>query len=247
MILRRLFGRCNVASLPRERGYSLITKHMKAPISKIIQILRRETKKRGYEIPIEAASRIRFNSPFEILVTVLLTAQTKDALVARMLPDIFSNVRGPKDLVRLSETALQKLIYPVSFYRNKSKALKKLGKILLEQHGGKVPHTHAELIALPGIGEKTAHIVMHRVFEKHVGIGVDVHVHRISNRIGYIRTRTPHETEMRLQKILPKKYWKDYNSLLVKWGQNICRPTSPKCSECVLRPYCARVGVTRSR
>lgn len=216
-------------------------------ISKVVHTLRRETTKQGYEIPIVAAAKSLYNSHFHILVTVLLTAQTKDSLVAKMMPDIFGRIKKPEDLITIPQKDLEKLIYPVSFYRNKAKHLKQLGKILVERYKGKVPLTHAELIALPGVGEKTAHIVLHRAHDKHEGIGVDVHVHRISNRLGYIRTRTPHQTEMILQKKLPRKYWGDYNSLLVKWGQNICTPVSPWCSNCVIRKYCKRVGVKKSR
>lgn len=216
-------------------------------IDAIVRTLRRETLKRGYEIPIVAAARYKYNTRFHILVTVLLTAQTRDSLVAKMMPDIFARIQKPKDLVEISEKDLQKLIYPVSFYRNKARHLKKLGEILVEKFKGRVPETFDELIALPGVGEKTAHIVLHRAHDSHKGIGVDVHVHRISNRLGYIKTKTPHQTEMVLQKKLPRKYWSDYNSLLVKWGQNVCTPISPKCSECAIRKYCKRVGVKKSR
>jgi endonuclease-3 len=177
----------------------------------------------------------------------MLTAQTKDSLVAKMMPDIFRRIKRPEDLLKISRADLEKLIYPVSFYRNKAKHLQQLAKILIEKYKGKIPLTHAELIVLPGVGEKTAHIVLHRAHDTHVGIGVDVHVHRISNRLGYIRTKTPHQTEMVLQKKLPRKYWGDYNSLLVKWGQNICTPVSPRCSQCVIRKYCKRVGVRKAR
>ncbi len=216
-------------------------------IDLVVRTLRKATKERGYEIPIVTAARYKYNTRFHVLVTVILTAQTRDSLVAKMMPHIFARITSPKDLVKMSERDLQKLIYPVSFYRNKSKYLKALGKILLEKYHGKVPGTYEELISLPGVGEKTAHIVLHRAHDAHVGIGVDVHVHRISNRLGYIRTRTPHQTEMALQKKLPKKYWGEYNSLLVKWGQNICTPISPKCSDCAIRKYCKRVGVKKSR
>lgn len=216
-------------------------------IDLVVKTLRRETEKRGYEIPIIAAAKYKYNTRFHILVTVLLTAQTRDSLVAKMMPDIFAKIRSPKDLVRIPREQLQKLIYPVSFYRNKAKHLKELGKILVEKYRGKVPETFDELLALPGVGEKTAHIVLHRAYDSHGGIGVDVHVHRISNRLGYIRTRTPHQTEVVLQKKLPRKYWSEYNALLVKWGQNICTPISPKCSECAIRKYCKRVGVKKAR
>lgn len=216
-------------------------------IDAIVRTLRRETVKQGYEIPIVAAARYKYNTRFHVLVTVMLTAQTRDSLVARMMPDIFARIRSPKDLVQISEAELKKLIYPVSFYRNKAKHLKKLGEILVEKYGGKVPGTFEELTALPGVGEKTAHIVLHRAYDSHGGIGVDVHVHRISNRLGYIKTKTPHQTEMVLQKKLPRKYWSEYNALLVKWGQNICKPISPKCSQCAIRKYCKRVGVKKAR
>lgn len=214
-------------------------------IEKVIKILKQET--RGYEIPIVQASRKKFHSPFHILVTVMLTAQTKDALVASMMPEIFSRIKKPEDILKIPLKDLEKLLYPISFYRTKARNLKKMAKILIEEYGGKIPTTQAKMIELPGVGEKTANIVLNRVYKSNEGIGVDVHVHRISNRLGYIRTKTPHETEMRLQKKLPKKYWNDYNPLLVKWGQNICTPISPWCSKCVLRDQCNRIGVGRRR
>ena len=186
-----------------------------------------------------------------------------------MMPEIFARIEGPEDLVEIPVGDLQKLIYPVSFYRNKAKHLKEFGRLLIERHGGKVPRDVEALVDLPGVGEKTAHVFLHRLKERDGfegeggavdvgaaseganktvdGIGVDVHVHRISNRFGYIKTKTPHETEVALQKQLPRKYWHEYNSLLVNWGQNICRPLSPWCSKCPVFDLCKRVGVKKTR
>jgi len=213
----------------------------------IIKTLRVEVQRQGFEIPIVTAARGKYDSEFHILVTVLLTAQTKDAAVAALMPQIFAEIKEPSDLVRLSVGQIQKLIYPVSFYRNKAKFLRALGRILVEEHDGKVPEKFEDLVALPGVGEKTAYIVLHRAFGTHDGIGVDVHVHRISNRLGLIKTKTPKETEVALKKLLPRADWEDYNELLVNWGQNICAPLSPWCSKCALFGLCPRVGVGKRR
>jgi len=214
-------------------------------LEKIIIILRREAKQ--YEIPIIAAAREKYHSPFEVLVTTVLSAQTKDELTARKMPQIFARIQKPEDLVAIPVSELEKLLYPISFYRVKARNLKVLAKILTEEFDGKVPNTLEELMTFPGVGKKVGYIVLSRVYDKHSGIGVDVHVHRISNRFGFVRTKEPLKTEAALQKKLPQKYWRDYNVLLVKWGQNVCAPTSPWCSKCALRKHCERVGVKRSR
>lgn len=214
-------------------------------IDRVIAILKKAT--RDYEIPIIAAARDKYHSDFHILVTVMLTAQTRDALVAKMMPSIFRVIKSPKDLQSLTIAELEKLIFPVSFYHTKARNLKRLGSILIEKYAGSVPRNFHELIELPGVGEKTAHIVLHRTVSSKHGIGVDTHVHRISNRLGFIKTKTPPQSERALQKVLASKYWPDYNHLLVKWGQNICTPISPRCSECALRQWCPRIGVKSSR
>ncbi len=141
---------------------------------------------------------------------------------------------------------LEQLIYPVSFYKVKAKHLKEMCKILIEQYESNVPNDLDELLKLPGVGRKTANLVVTLGYGK-LGICVDTHVHRISNRLGYVKTKSPEETEFALRKKLPEKYWIEYNDLLVTWGHNVCHPTSPLCSKCAIRSYCKRVGVVRSR
>jgi endonuclease-3 len=141
---------------------------------------------------------------------------------------------------------IERAIYPVGFYRTKARRLKELSAVLLERFGGEVPDTMKALLSLKGVGPKTANLVLVEGFGKY-GICVDTHVHRISNRLGYVQTKTPQETEAALRLRLPRKFWKDYNSLLVLWGQNVCRPVSPKCSLCPVAGDCPRVGVEHSR
>jgi endonuclease-3 len=153
---------------------------------------------------------------------------------------------GPQELAAMKEAQVARLAYPAGFYRTKAASLKKIAAILLDQYNGEVPADMDALLALPGVGRKTANLVLIEAFDL-PGICVDVHVHRISNRCGWLRTKTPEETEMTLREILPKKYWKGINALLVLYGQNLCRPLSPYCSRCVIKPHCKQVGVEKTR
>ncbi|MCX7590974.1 MAG: endonuclease III [Kiritimatiellae bacterium] len=155
---------------------------------------------------------------------------------------MFRIVRRPADVKKLSVMEIERLIYPVGFYRVKARQLKKLAEVLEQDFGGNIPTTLEGLCRLPGVGRKTANLVLIDAFGK-PGICVDTHVHRISNRLGIVQTRTPFETEMRLRQILPPRYWKTWNSLLVFFGQTICRPVSPKCTVCPLTKFCRWVGV----
>ena len=149
-------------------------------------------------------------------------------------------------MLRLSARTIEHAIYPVGFYRTKARTLRALSRTLVDRHGAEVPSRLDELLALEGVGRKTANLVITLAFRGY-GICVDTHVHRISNRWGYVRTTTPHETEMRLRAVLPRRHWRTYNDLLVAFGQNLCHPTSPWCSRCPVAATCGRVGVTRSR
>jgi endonuclease-3 len=146
----------------------------------------------------------------------------------------------------LSERTIARLIYPAGFYRTKARHLRQAGGLLVERHDGRVPDSMEELLALPGVGRKTANLVRNLGFGL-PGICVDTHVHRISNRLGWVRTRNPLETERALEKVLPRRYWIPVNGLLVAFGQRLCTPQSPRCSQCPIRARCARIGVTRSR
>ncbi|MBU1119317.1 endonuclease III, partial [Patescibacteria group bacterium] len=170
----------------------------------------------------------------------------KDETTAAVTKRLFSIASTPSKIILLPETKLKKLIYPIGFYNVKAKNIKNVARIIHTQYNDTAPKTRAELLDLPGTGRKTANLVLSKAFNI-PAICVDTHVHRIPNRWGYIRTKTPFETEMRLQKKLPKKYWIEFNYLLVAYGQSVCTPVSPRCSSCVIREYCKRVGVKKSR
>jgi endonuclease-3 len=185
-------------------------------------------------------------NPFRILIATILSLRTKDTMTAVVAPRLFAAADTPEKMLALSEDEIAALIYPVGFYRNKARTIRTICQILIDQYGGEVPANLDALLALPGVGRKTANLVLTAGFDL-PGICVDTHVHRICNRWGYVQTRTPEETEMRLREILPPEYWKEINGLLVTLGQNICHPTSPRCSVCPLAHLCARIGVERRR
>ncbi len=200
----------------------------------------------AYEQPVVDAMRDEEQTPFRILIATILSLRTKDTLTAQVAPRLFAEADTPQAMLNLDEEHLVELIYPVGFYRNKARTIRQVAALLLEQHQGQVPADLDALLALPGVGRKTANLVLTAGFGL-PGICVDTHVHRICNRWGYVQTRTPDATEMALRDTLPHEYWLSSNGLLVTLGQNICHPTSPQCSECPVRQWCARVGVTRSR
>jgi len=185
-------------------------------------------------------------NPFRILIATILSLRTKDTMTAVVAPRLFAAADTPEKMLALGEDEIAALIYPVGFYRNKARTIRMICQILIDQYGGEVPADLDALLALPGVGRKTANLVLTAGFDL-PGICVDTHVHRICNRWGYVQTRTPEETEMRLREILPPEYWKEINGLLVTLGQNICYPTSPRCSVCPLAHLCARIGVERRR
>ena len=213
-------------------------------IDEVIKKLREAV--RDFTTPIVTLYSQRKRTPFEVLITTILSLRTKDEVTAYASKRLLEKADTPEKLVALSEREIARLIYPVGFYNNKAKTLKKISEILIEKYGGKVPNDISKLLKLPGVGRKTANLVVTLGYDK-PGICVDTHVHRITNRWGYVKTKTPKETEMELRKKLPCQYWKDINTLLVTFGQNICTPVSPFCSKCPLYPYCERVGVERSR
>jgi endonuclease III len=184
--------------------------------------------------------------PFRVLIACILSLRTQDTTTAPAAARLFAVAATPADMLKLPASRIAKLIYPVGFYRTKARVILGICRDLLERFGGRVPDTIDELLTLNGVGRKTANLVVTMGFGK-PGICVDTHVHRISNRLGYVRTKSPEETEMALRARLPRRFWIDYNDLLVGFGQNICAPISPKCSVCPVRPLCRRVGVTTSR
>jgi endonuclease-3 len=185
-------------------------------------------------------------TPFRILIATLLSLRTKDTLTAVVAPRLFAVADTPTAMRALGEERIAELIYPVGFYRNKARSIVQICTILIEQYAGAVPSDLDALLALPGVGRKTANLVLTAGFGL-PGICVDVHVHRICNRWGYVNTRDPDKTELALRAQLPPEYWISINSLLVTLGQNICTPTSPRCSACPIAAYCPRIGLTRSR
>ncbi|PYM45011.1 MAG: endonuclease III [Candidatus Rokuibacteriota bacterium] len=184
--------------------------------------------------------------PFRVLIACLLSLRTKDETTGPAAARLFALADTPEAMRRLPAKRIERAIFPVGFYRTKARVLLGVCRDLLERFGGQVPDDIDRLLTLKGVGRKTANLVVTQGFNK-PGICVDIHVHRISNRLGYVKTKNPTETETALRKRLPRRYWIGYNDLLVSFGQNICHPVSPRCSECPVRPRCARVGVTRWR
>jgi endonuclease-3 len=215
----------------------------KVDIDRIIQILKKETRK----FNITTLNEISFsNDPFKVLISCLLSLRTKDAVTLVASKRLFAAAQTAEKLSKLPLERIRKLIYPVGFYITKAERIRNISKELVEKYHSKVPDTIEELIKFHGVGRKTANIVVTVAYKKH-GVAVDTHVHRISNRLGYVKTKTPEQTEYALRAKLPRKYWLAYNDLLVTWGQNVCAPVSPKCSMCAIREYCNRVGITTSR
>lgn len=212
-------------------------------VDDVIRILKKETK--NYVVPIVTKVSGK-EDPFLVLISCILSLRTKDKTTAKASEQLFRLARTPQKMMKLSTKQIENAIYPVGFYITKAKRIKEICKTLVNDYGGRVPDDIDELLKLKGVGRKTANLVVTLGYGK-PGICVDTHVHRISNRLGYVRTRNPYETEFALRKKLPRKYWLIYNDLLVTWGQNVCVPISPWCSRCPIRRYCRRIGVNKSR
>ena len=199
----------------------------------------------GLELPaVEKISNTQEEDPFQVLIATLLSARTQDATTLAASTRLFRVARTPKTMARLSVRQVERLIYPVSFYRHKAKHVKATCRMLVSRFGGRVPATMEELLMLPGVGRKTANLVLILAFKSLKNICVDTHVHRISNRLGWVRTNTPDETEQALYRTTASRWWPYINLYLVTWGQNVCRPVYPRCGACAIEPYCPRVGVT---
>jgi len=184
--------------------------------------------------------------PWAVLVSTILSLRTKDEVTRSASRRLLEKARGPTELLALGLEETARLAYPAGFYQTKAANLQKIAALLLEKHGGQVPADMDALVSLPGVGRKTANLVLTEAFDMY-GICVDIHVHRICNRAGWLATQTPEKTEIALREKLPKKYWKRINGLLVLYGQNVCRPVSPFCSRCVIKDHCLRAGVEKSR
>jgi endonuclease III len=209
-----------------------------------MRVLKQEV--RRWTEPVVGIVAKASSDPFQILIATILSLRTRDQTTAEASEGLFRLAKTPRTMSRLSARQIERAIYPVGFYRTKARQIRQICHDLLDRYGGRVPDSIPELLTFKGVGRKTANLVVTLGFGK-PGICVDIHVHRISNRWGYIRTRSPAESEEALRGKLPKEYWIVYNDLLVPFGQNICTPVSPRCSECKLRRYCSRVGVTVSR
>lgn len=210
-----------------------------------IRIVRREVR-RWQEPVVGVVARESGRDPFRILISCLLSLRTKDKTTSEAGARLFALAHTPAALLNLPLKTIERAIYPVGFYRTKARSIHAICRRLLDVYGGTVPDSIEELVTLSGVGRKTANLVVTVGYGK-PGICVDIHVHRICNRWGYVKTRTPEETEEALRRTLPKRYWITFNDLLVPYGQNLCQPVSPFCSRCKLIEYCDRAGVKRSR
>jgi endonuclease-3 len=210
-------------------------------IDEIVRVLKRETRR----WPVPALANF-LETPFTLLISCILSLRTQDKTTNAASDRLFAIATTPQDMLKISTKVIEKAIYPVAFYRIKAKTIHSICRELIDRFAGEVPSNLDDLLSLPGVGRKTANIVVTLAFRK-PGIAVDTHVHRISNRLGYVRTKTADKTEMALRKKLPPRHWIVFNDLLVAYGQNLCKPLSPHCSQCRIAAYCRRVGVTRSR
>lgn len=216
-----------------------------ATLNKTLRILRRHI--RQWKVPaVGAIAEGAVDRPFETLVSTVLSLRTKDKVTEAASRRLLSRAPDPETLESLSIAEIENLIYPVGFYHTKAKSLVEMCRRLIDEHGGAVPRSMEALLELPGVGRKTANLVLTIGFGDY-GICVDTHVHRISNLWGYVTTGTPDETESALRKRLPKRHWKTYNDILVTFGQNLCVPVSPWCSRCPVATLCRRIGLRRSR
>jgi endonuclease-3 len=213
-------------------------------IPEVMYLLKKQVK--GFHIPWLEQMASSGTDPFTILVSCLLSLRTQDKTTAAASEKLFSLASTPQGMSSLSVKEIRDAIYPAGFYRIKAERIKTLSETLVERYHGKIPDTIDELLALKGVGRKTANLVITLGYGRY-GICVDTHVHRIVNRWGYIKTRTPRETEFALREKLPKRFWIEINGLLVAFGQHICKPVSPLCSRCDLEGHCEKVKVARHR
>ena len=209
-------------------------------IHKALRILRRAVPQ--WETPVVTLMAETYESPFRVLISCILSLRTQDATTAKASHRLFAIADSPRAMVKLSAKKIEKLIYPVGFYKTKARNILEICRTIIDQCDGRVPDDIDELLKFKGVGRKTANLVVTLGYNK-PGICVDTHVHRISNRWGYIKTATPEKTEIALRAKLPRRYWIEYNNLLVNFGQHLCRPISPLCSECPVKKYCRQIGV----
>ena len=214
------------------------------PIHEVAAILREDV--RQWREPIVTRMTRKRRDPFKVLISTILSLRTKDECTAEATKRLFKLARSPQGMLRIPQDKIAKTVYPVGFYNTKAETIHVVCRDLLDRFGGKTPDNVDDLLTLKGVGRKTANLVVTLGYGK-LGICVDTHVHRITNRWGYVHTKAPDETEMVLRACLPEEYWIEINDWLVSYGQNLCKPTSPWCSKCRLKPYCERRDVERSR
>lgn len=215
-------------------------------VDELFKLLKKGLRK--FETPvINRAKRDIDDTPFNTLISCVLSLRTKDEVTEKASLRLLKKYNTPEKILTLSEKRISELIYPVGFYKTKAKRLKEISKTLIDEYSSKVPEDFDELLKLKGVGRKTANIVMVYGHKKTGYLPIDTHCHKIPNRLGWIKTKTPEETEVALRKILPEKYWDDFNDLFVTFGQNICVPISPFCSKCPIEKYCKKINVKRSR
>ncbi len=211
---------------------------------KILDIL--EEKKKDWNSPVVSLLGKRTKDPYKILISTIISLRTKDEITKTASERLFSIADTPSDMIKLSEDEIARVIYPAGFYRNKAKIIKEISEKIVKDYNGNVPDTLQELLSFKGVGRKTANLVLSEGFGK-PAICVDIHVHRISNRLGFVKTKTPEETEKALMKKVPVEHWNRINENLVAFGQSICKPVSPFCSKCPVYTYCKKVGVEKHR
>ncbi|MBN1603860.1 MAG: endonuclease III [Chitinispirillaceae bacterium] len=215
-------------------------KKSSSEIDVVYAVLKSEYSK--HRAPVVELIEIQTHDPFKVLLATILSARTKDNVTAKAAEKLFKEVTSFEDIEKLSIEKLQEIIYPVGFYRTKAQNIKELPRVIKEKFGGTIPSTVDELTILPGVGRKTANLVVAVAFNK-PAVCVDIHVHRIFNRLGYLETETPFDTEMELRRSLPEKYWTTFNSYFVSFGQNNCFPIDPRCDRCPIFDYCSRINV----
>ena len=213
-------------------------------ISRVIQTLR--TASTGWDAPVVTEMAGLSRDPYQVLIACLLSLRTKDETTGPAARRLFALADTPEQMVTLTPAQVKQAMYPVGFYKTKARTVLDISQILIDKYESRVPDEIDELLVFKGVGRKTANLVVTLGFQK-PGICVDTHVHRISNRWGYVETKNPEGTEMALRAILPKRFWIGYNDLLVAFGQTLCHPTSPKCSLCPIERYCEKIDVKRSR
>ena len=234
------FAISHISATVRKRPMKRVRK-----VEAVMRTLAREID--GLDLPaVEKISQSQQEDPFQVLIATMLSARTQDATTLAASTRLFKVARTPRTMGKLTVRQVERLIYPVSFYRHKARHVKATCRLLVERFNGRVPDAMDELLTLPGVGRKTANLVLILGFRSVKNICVDTHVHRMSNRLGWVATRTPAETEQALYAAIDQRWWPIINLYLVTWGQNVCRPVYPRCRECALREYCPQTGVTKT-